>query len=287
LKRHWEIEGDTLNEKFRARPIYLLPIFATLVVGLALTYFSQTLQTETYPVTPFPEGLAGSLGNGIYFVVLAAVGAFILYLLLKRKQLKVIVLITGFALTAATFLLSVVYLWPLLSILDAASAPFLVLALAIVVTVIFDFVIFRRKGASHGIAVLLLGGALGAFLSMSIDPLSAVLILILLAIYDVYAVFRGPVGKIAEGGLEKLRGLSLPFKDVQIGLGDLTFYSMLVSLVLANAGPIFCVFSALGVLAGSFIAFKMLERKGIFPGLPFPVILGLAPFLISLVLPLH
>jgi high-affinity Fe2+/Pb2+ permease len=84
-----------------------------LAVGLALTYLSETLQTETYQVTPFPGGLAGSLGNGIYFVALAAFGAFILYLLLKRKQLKVIVLITGFALTAATFLLSVVYLWML------------------------------------------------------------------------------------------------------------------------------------------------------------------------------
>jgi presenilin-like A22 family membrane protease len=276
-----------LNEKFRARPIYLLPIFATLAVGLALTYLSETLQTETYQVTPFAGGLAGSLGNGIYFVVLAALGAFILYLLLKRKQLKVIVLITGFALTAATFLLSVVYLWPLLSILDAASAPFFVLALAIVITVIFDYVIFRRKGPIQSVAVLLLGGALGAFLSMSIDPLSAVLILILLAIYDVYAVFRGPVGKIAEGGLENLRGLSLPFKDIQIGLGDLTFYSMLVSLVLTNADLIFCVFSALGVLAGSFLSFKMLERKGIFPGLPFPVILGLAPFLVSFLLSTH
>lgn len=276
-----------MNEKFRARPIYLLPIFATLAVGLALTYFSETLQAETYQVTPFAGGLAESLGNGIYFVVLAAFGAFILYILLKRKQLKVIVLITGFALTAATFLLSVVYLWPLLSILDAASAPFFVLALAIAVTVIFDYVIFRRKGPIQNIAVLLLGGALGAFLSMSIDPLSAVLILILLAIYDVYAVFRGPVGKIAEGGLENLRGLSLPFKDIQIGLGDLTFYSMLVSLVLANADLIFCVFSILGVLAGSFLAFKMLERKGIFPGLPFPVILGLAPFLVSFLLSTH
>jgi len=256
-------------------------------VGVTLTYLSQILQTETYAVTPFPEGPAGSLGNGVYFVVLAAVGAFILYLLMKRKQLKVIVLITGFALTAATFLLSVVYLWPLLSIIDATAAPLLVVALAIVLTAIFDFVIFRTKGLSYDIAVLLLGGALGAFLSMSIDPLSAVLILTLLAIYDIYAVFRGPVGKIAEGGLEKLRGLSLPFMDIQIGLGDLTFYSMLVSLVLANADPIFCIFSAIGVVAGSFIAFKMLERKGIFPGLPFPVFLGLVPFLVSIALSLH
>jgi hypothetical protein len=62
---------------------------------------------------------------------------------------------------------------------------------------------------------------------------------------------------------------------------------MLVSLVLAIAGPSVCLFSAFGVLVGSFLAFKMLENKGIFPGLPFPIALGLAPLLVWFVLSTH
>jgi hypothetical protein len=114
---------------------------------------------------------------------------------------------------------------------------------------------------------------------MSIPILSAVLILSFLAAYDVFAVYRGPVGKIAQTGLEQLRGLSVSFRDIQIGLGDLTFYSMLTALVLTNAGPALCLASITGVLIGAFAALKMLERKGIFPGLPFPVALGLAPLI--------
>jgi hypothetical protein len=34
--------------------------------------------------------------------------------------------------------------------------------------------------------------------------------------------------------------------------------------------------SLVGILAGSFLTLVMLEKKGIFPGLPFPVVLGLA-----------
>jgi presenilin-like A22 family membrane protease len=267
-------------EKFRAQPIYLVPILATLAVGLACTYLILASSTETYTITIFPEGLVGSLSNGIYFVALAAIGASILYLLLKRKNLRTIAFITGFALTAAAFLVSAVYLWPVFSALDASYAPYLVLTCAILLAATFDYTIFRKKGSSGSVAVLLLGGALGAFLGMSIQMLSAILILCFLAIYDVFAVYRGPVGKIANKGLETLRGLSLAFKDVQIGLGDLTFYSMLVSEV-ALAGPTFCFFSVLGVLAGSFLAFKMLEKKGIFPGLPFPVALGLLPLLVK------
>ncbi len=268
-------------KKFRAQPIYLVPILATLAVGLACTYLIRASSTETYTITIFPEGLVGSLSNGIYFVALAAIGASILYLLLKRKNLRTIAFITGFALTAAAFLVSAVYLWPVFSALDASYAPYLVLTCAILLTATFDYTIFRKKGSSGNVAVLLLGGALGAFLGMSIQMLSAILILCFLAIYDVFAVYRGPVGKIANKGLETLRGLSLAFKDVQIGLGDLTFYSMLVSMVLVVAGPTFCFFSLLGVLAGSFLAFKMLEKKGIFPGLPFPVALGLLPLLVA------
>jgi hypothetical protein len=52
---------------------------------------------------------------------------------------------------------------------------------------------------------------------------------------------------------------------------------MLIGVVLAVAGWVYCLFSVVGVLVGVFLGLKMLERKGIFPGLPFPVALGLAP----------
>jgi presenilin-like A22 family membrane protease len=268
-------------KEFDAKPVYLTPILATLIVSLACTYLIIAFSAEMYTITIFPEGPLGSLGNGIYFVALAAIGALVIYLLLRRKNLRTITALTGFALTAAAFLLSTVYLWPVFSALDASLAPVFVLISGIVLTIAFDYAIFRKKGPSGNVAVLLLGGSLGAFLGMSIQTLSATLILCFLAIYDIFAVYRGPVGKIASKGLERLRGLSLGFKDIQIGLGDLTFYSMLVSMVFVAAGPWYCFFSVLGVLAGSYLAFKMLEKKGIFPGLPFPVALGLLPLLIS------
>jgi presenilin-like A22 family membrane protease len=239
----------------------------------------MTSSIDLYSVAPFPEGI-GSLGNGLYFVVLAGIGASLLYLLLKRKSLRLIAVITGFALTVATFLVSTVYLYALLSSFYVPFEIVLVLVLAMLITTVADYEIFRTNGAGSSLTTILLGGSLGAFLGMTIPTLSAVLILSFLAAYDVFAVYRGPVGKMARDGLEQLRGLSVSFKDVQIGLGDLTFYSMLVGLVLSNAGPIFCAASAIGILAGAFLAFKLLEKKGMFPGLPFSVALGLTPLII-------
>lgn len=270
-----------MKDKFKAKPVHLVPILATLLFGAVCAFLLLESQADLYPVTPFQEGV-GSLFNALYFVILAGVGATVLYLLLRRKNIRSITIITGFALTAASLMLSFIYLWAAFSILSFPYMPALILVsiLSILMAVLADVAIFRNHRRAAELSTLLLGGALGSFLGASIPTLSATLILGALAIYDIFAVYRGPVGKIADTGLDKLRGLSFYFKDIQVGLGDLTFYSMLTSLALVNTDLILWVASTVGVLIGAFLAFKMLERKGIFPGLPFPVTLGLLPLII-------
>jgi len=275
-----------LTESFKTRPVHLLPVLLSLLFGVLCTYLVLQSPMEMYDVTPFPEGV-GSLFNALYFVVLTAVGATLLYLLLRRKKIKSITLVTGFALTLAVLLLSFIYLWAVFSIiaLPYTVAVILDTVISAVAAPAVDVAVFRNHSKASEVAVLLLGGGLGAFLGVSIPTLSALLILFALAVYDVFAVYRGAVGKIAHSGLDQLRGLSFTFKDVQMGLGDLTFYSLLTSLVWTRSmSPVFLMASIAGVLLGVFIAFKMLERKGIFPGLPFPITLGLLPFLVYLFL---
>jgi presenilin-like A22 family membrane protease len=265
-----------LNDKFGAEPVYLIPIVLSLLFGVVCAFVLLKSSFELYPVTPFPESPLGSFGNGLYFVVLSGIGASLVYLFLRRKKLRLISVIIGLAMTAAAFLLSLVYLYAILSRVYLPFEDVLVTVLAMLITVFFDFAVFRRGGRIHGVALMLLGGALGAFLGMSIPAFSAVLVLSFLAVYDVFAVYHGPVGKIAHKGLEQFRGLSFSFRDVQMGLGDLTFYSMLCGHMLLFFGVWACLASIVGVLVGCVFAFRMLERKGMFPGLPFPIFLGLA-----------
>jgi presenilin-like A22 family membrane protease len=210
--------------------------------------------------------------------------ATVFYILLKRKSRKLIFALIALALTTASLLLSIIYLSTIFEYLPGWD--FLVLPLAIVVTAFFDLAIFRLGNKARNAVVVLLGGALGVFFSASIPFLSAVLILVFLAVYDVFAVYYGPMGKIANSGLDQLQGLSYSFKDVQMGLGDLVFYSMLSGSILFEFQPnlLPCLVALVGITVGSFLTLIMLEKKGIFPGLPFPVILGLAcGILVSLV----
>jgi len=274
---------NVLSEEFDARPVYLVPIFASLMVGLGCAYLLLTRSVPIYRVTPFPDTPSGSFSNAIYFVVIIAISATIFYLLLKWKSRKMIALLTGFALTAASMLLSVFYFSALFS--SFPSWELIVVVLSIVITVLFDVAIFRLGNKARNIAVIALGGALGVFLEASIPLLSAVLILAFLAVYDVVAVYKGPVGKIANLGLDQLKGLSFSFRDIQMGLGDLVFYSMLCAVMLLNedfGGWAPYLLSLAGVLGGSFLTFLMLKKKGIFPGLPFPIFLGLVGGLLVL-----
>jgi len=272
----------TLVEKFDAQVVYLVPVLASLLFGLGCAYLLLTQPVSLVPVAPFSENNASApFGNAFYFVIIVALSATVFYILLKRKSRKLITALIALALTAASLLLSLVYLSAIFAY--APSLEFLVLPTSVLISVVFDLAIFRFGRKARNLAVVLLGGGLGVFFSASIPFYSAVLILVFLAVYDVFAVYYGPVGRIADSGLEQLQGLSYSFKDVQMGLGDLVFYSMLVGTMLFNFGLLSYIVSLIGILAGSFITFIMLEKRGMFPGLPFPILIGLVGgFLVSL-----
>ena len=270
--------------KFSSQLVYLVPVLVSLLFGLGCAYLLLSQPPPPIDVTPFSgNSPSAPIGNAFYFVILIALSATVFYILLKRKSRKLIFALIALALTTASLLLSLIYLSAIFAY--APEWDFLVLPLSILLTVIFDLAIFRLGGKARNAAVVLLGGGLGVFFSASIPFWSAVVILVFLAVYDVFAVYYGPVGKIANSGLDQLQGLSYSFKDVQMGLGDLVFYSMLTGSMLFQFQPdlLPCFVSIIGITVGSFLTLLMLEKKGIFPGLPFPIVLGLAGgFLVSL-----
>jgi presenilin-like A22 family membrane protease len=287
-------------DKFRFQIVYLVPILASIVFGLGCAYLlSPSPQSTAIPVTPIPNNTPSApVDNALYFVVLVAISATIFYLLLKRRSKRIIKGLIVVAMTTAALLLSVVYLNAILNYVPILDSLTVLVILSVAVTVLFDLAIFRFGSIVRNIAVVCVGGALGIFFGFAIAQYSglwsAVLILAFLAAYDVFAVYRGPVGKIAESqagaGMDQLQGLSFSFKDIQMGLGDLVFYSMLVGAMFVTFLPSILptIAAIIGITAGSIITFFMLEKKGIFPGLPFPIMLGLAGGLITglLILPL-
>jgi presenilin-like A22 family membrane protease len=275
-----------LEDKFKFELVYLVPILASMLFGLVCAYVLAPQGSSSIPVTPIPEETPGApIGNALYFVVLIAISATLFYFLIKRRSKRIIKGLIVLAMTTASALLSIVYLSSLLVYVPVLDNWYVLIGLTVLITVLFDLAIFRFPKARN-VAVVGLGGALGIFFGFAIPLWSAVVILAVLAIYDVIAVYKGPVGKIAASGLDQLQGLSFSFKEIQMGLGDLVFYSMLMGAMFFEYFPniIPTIAGIIGIMAGSIITLLMLEKKGIFPGLPFPIMLGLALGLLTGVL---
>ena len=264
----------TDKDSFQASPIHVFPILASLLFGILCAVLVQESSVELEAVLNLPEAGIGFLFIGAIFVFIAGVSATLIYLLMKYSLQFLVRLLIGVSFSVLTFSLVLLYSELLLEVVGV-EFPLMILFLASSATIYVILDVILRKGRLYEIVILAFGGATGVLLGASIPLLSAVTILLLLAVYDVFAVFRGPVGKIASKSLDKLPGISFSFRGIHVGLGDLTFYSMLVSRIFLSYGWLALVAATFGVLLGSFLSFKMVEKKGMFPGLPFSVLLGL------------
>ena len=279
-----ELQKD--QDKFKFEIIYLLPILASLLFGLGCAVLLAPQETGGISVAPISGNtVAAPVGNALYFVVLIAVAAAFFYVLIKRKNIRVIKGLIVVSMTTASLLLSVVYLLAIFPYFDGVY--YFIAVIAVAVSILFDLAVFKLGSIPRNVAVICVGGALGIFFAKFIPLSSAIALLAFLAVYDVIAVYKGPVGKIAQSsGLDMLQGLSFSFKDIQMGLGDLVFYSMMMGTMYFSFLPSLLptITTVAGILAGSILTFFALEKKGIFPGLPFPIMLGLAAGIITALL---
>ena len=274
--------GAEAEEKFKFQFVYLLPILASMLFGLAYSWVLLPREMPVLPVTPIPQEVPGAEWiMALYFVVVIGCSATVMYFLLKLKRKRIVTGLITLCLTAAAMLPSLIFFIALTSYISVLGNWLIIIGLSAAVTALFILAIFRLGTKVRNIAVICIGGALGIFLSYNIAAVSlwsAVLILAFISIYDIFAVYKGPVGKIAQSsGLDQLPGLSFSFKEIQMGLGDLVFYSMLTGTMIFGFPQSFlpAVVALGGIMAGSVITFRVLEKRNIFPGLPFPILLGL------------
>jgi presenilin-like A22 family membrane protease len=267
-----------MSKEFKAKPAQLIPEILAVTIAGILTYALQASNVPIEAITIFPETTSGITLNASIFVILMAAAGTVMYLFIKfglKRIVRYLISIAMFALLfflftwygslysnlLPDFLTSTIWPWLLVSLLASAGLGLL---------------IHKSKGPPHLAAIVLIGAMTGTFLGVSIPTLTAVALLLALAAYDLFAVYKGPIGKMAQStDLEEFTGAVFTYGDLTVGMGDMVFYSMLASNSMMNFGPIPFVAAAIGVIIGAYLGFKMLEGRDMFPGLPFAIILGL------------
>lgn len=265
-----------MSEEFKARPSQLIP--EILAIGLAgiLTYVLRISKAPIEPITFFPETAGGITLNAGIFVVLMATAGTVIYLFVKFGFKQIVRYLINIALLGLLFFLFTWYGALYSDYLPKTLTADAWILISVTATALLALAIFKSKGVLHFGGIVLIGGLTGTFLGVSIPTLTAIALLLALAGYDLFAVYRGPIGKIAQSAdLEEFTGAVFTYGDLTVGMGDMVFYSMLASNSMMNFGPVPFLGASAGLVIGAFLGFKMLEGREMFPGLPFAILLGL------------
>lgn len=271
-------------EFFKASLDHVLPQgWAVLLTGLLSLYLKETESSHEL-LTVFPETPTGASINSLIFILPLFLAATMIYLLVRSGHLGVVKLIVRASLALATFLLIGWYTWKIAAVTSIAGETIPAVISACLTTGVL-FCVYKAGGLMHAFSMASVGALIGSFLAHSIPLLSAVTLLAALVAYDTLAVYKGPIGRLVEhANLRDFTGAVFTMGDVTVGMGDMVFYSMLVSVALLDFGLWSYLMSSLGTLLGAYLGIKMLEKRDYFPGLPLAITAGLLMMFVSALL---
>ncbi len=263
----------------------IVAMIGAFLLGIIVFLSGSRLYAE--PISEAVFGVGGAIANAILFVVLATVGAVFVIILLKygRENLLRYILMGAFVFIGIVIITYFGYMFLLVVEFDFLLAVVILIAFAS--TASLAFVMVEPENRNKNAGLLIFGSGIGAFLGVVLPGLTGILLLIALSIYDYFSVKKGPIRKIVEltdDSPEKLGALAVSTKEWDIGLGDVAFYCMMTVLAVVNFGFLPTLFTVVGVVAGFRITLRMLETRGLMPGLPVPVSLGLLGLLLGFLL---
>jgi hypothetical protein len=280
-------EEQDEGQKRVTLPNLVESIIIVIVIQLAaLGITSQNLQqyktivaTSGYSYAPAGTSAAGSAANAGILVAVVFVSTLVLVWLMSRRMVLSFKVLIFASLSLSAFLLTMVttedVIWRYVP--DALQLPLdLVASLAVVALIGYTIFVKSRPWLSDAILALV-GAEVGSFFASTLPPETALILPVAFSAYDVYAVFKGPLKQLV--GMGKgivLAGMSIRAGEFTLGLGDIVFYTMLPSLALFQLSlPISLATMAL-IDAGVVATLVLLTRKRLLPGLPIPMILGVA-----------
>ncbi len=257
--------------------VVVIQLGALLITYQNVPVYTAVVNSTGYSYDPFGTSSAGSLGNALVLVALAFVATLGLLWVLRKKMVFSFKMLIFASTAISAFFLTLVtadsfafnYLPAQLEVPVALGAA--ALAVALVAYNLF----FKAHPWLSTVILGFIGAEVGSFFAETLPPLTAILLPIAFSMYDIYAVFKGPLKSLigTAPGLA-LAGMSVKLGEFTLGLGDVVFYTMIPSLALFYASVTASVATILAIDAGVVVTLFFLSKRRLLPGLPIPMLLG-------------
>ncbi len=340
---------DTLKDGFT----FFMPVLTVILLASLLGFFATLSATdvEASVFTAEEDASTGSeatmgVFNALLFVLPAALGSFGIVYLIKSGKKKLLKNVFRGMLTVASSVMIMLFfylfndalaqrIWYVLYVppfgaintiyFDSQTLLYMGvggLMGGYLLTSIIMCKGFRRSQRNS--ALIVLSALMGAFMAIILPTWTVVFLLLALAVWDIYAVFKGPIKDLVEMDMngqlmarlnlrKRMSRLDIlgddseefPFQNLTyeadvwaLGIGDLVFYSVLgahslfysIPYIQTNGYwvmPLFFVPVVIAILIGFAYTIHRLNRGGedsILPGLPIPMFLGVGVFCLMMLL---
>jgi hypothetical protein len=267
-----------------------------LVIPSSLNQSVPIPNTTPQFVNPVGSGLSASLVLAAFFIGANIVVISILAFLYKKKKMKL------FSISISVFLIFNVTLLYFTFVTGFSSIlPPLFAVIASIATIAAAFV-----GSKNTVNLLafLVALELGCSFPILLQTPLNYIVPAVYAVFDLYAIYYGRMGRlvkqVAEGSgpqeqplansptvpKSRLRDwpefglLTVNFPEVEIGMADIAFYTMVpaLALILVSVLAFFVVMVVVDL--GLIMSFFVFRKKEVAPGLPIPILMGLAALLV-------
>lgn len=264
----------------------ILFIVAIQIFSLYITYKSRPFYVAFGYSSPLAgTSVQGSLVSVLLLLSVVFFSTILLGWLLRKNKTNTFKFLTFFSLAFASFFLTlstVDIFFSGFKFYSPSILPFEIL-LSFLPVVLIGCIVFGKGPQKLSLPVLgFLSAEVGSFFASTLPPLTALLLPAAFAIYDMYAVFKGPLRQLLSAApLGSLQGVATKVSDFTIGLGDNVFYAMLPSVALWYSGINAALLTTIAIDSGVCFTLSLLKRRRILPGLPIPIFLGLLVIILS------
>lgn len=257
----------------------LIILFSEIIT---LTLLSFTRKVYSEPLVPATSDIYVATGNTLYLITISLAASFLFLWIIRKKVIKLeyIILFLKSALCCALF-------WVVSSLLLEGTTYFredLINLLSISTFAVALFIFWKKFFLLNLIISILMSGSSAFLIKLMFSDLAVGLLLVGFALFDLYEVFRGPLKHLAQSmHSNEISLLLVKVDEIEVGIGDLLFYSLSTGLAYSIGGEILAATSIILIKLGVLATLLLLERRKMLPGLPLPVLLSVfATFLVSL-----
>ncbi len=247
-------------------------LFALFFVSTSVLAIASMPRYEEAGVVVF-ENPADVSNSFVYFLIVLAFTAFVL---LSVRFKRILTLILQFITVLAIYYV----LSPFIGVLAILIALLIILILE-----------FKPNMLIINVAAIMLAAGITSIFGISLEPIPAIVLLVILAVYDAIAVYKT---KHMINLAESVKDLKVPMlfvapKNAYMGVGDAVIPNILaVSAQRFTKSQVFlflkvsALLTLVGGLIGLLILLYIVERKGgAHPGLPFVNTGAIIGFLVS------